>query len=184
MPTSLHLPDHVARLARIPETHVFADRNVVIVETSLFHGFGSTDIAALNIEDVDLVKQRIRRRGSVHWLPLHSSHLASWSRLVDGVGATSPLCRSKSGRRMSRVDIWRVLRRVGIEGQLPQALHSRRARKWVGHAMARRACVDPQTLALAMGVSDLRAIAPYLPLGDVEHLPGATPLRSGRRTAS
>lgn len=176
MPKPLPLPDQLIQLTQIAETHAFADRNLVIVEAALLHGFGSTEIAGLNVEDVDLVERRIRRPGSAHWLPLHSSHPTSWRRLAEGAAEPSrSLCLSKSGRRMTRVDIWRVLRRVGIEGGLPWALHSRRARKWVGHALARRVGVDSQSLALAMGISDLRAIASYLPPGDVQHLPRSSP---------
>ncbi|WP_425602292.1 tyrosine-type recombinase/integrase [Luteimonas aquatica] len=159
------LPRQVVELTRIPERHLFADRNVVIVEAALLHGLGSTEIAALNAGDVDLARRCFRRPRSKAWLPLHTSHWASWHRLTESADPSRPLCQSKSGRRMTRVDIWRVLRRVGIEGGLQRALHSRRARKWVGHALARRERVDPASLALAMGVSDLRAIAAYLPTG-------------------
>jgi integrase len=170
---AIALPAMIVDIPTLALKHRYAARNVLIAELALFHAFSASQIAALNVDDVDLGRRLVRRRGSEHWMPLVTRNLGAWDEIAESTAtnADAPLCRTRSGARVSRVDVWRVLHRLGIEAQLPMRLNTRRSRKWVGNALGRRNEISADSLQRTMGVRDPRAIAKYLPTKSVSDLP-------------
>lgn len=171
--TAIALPAMIVGIPMLALKHRYAARNVVIAELALFHAFSASQIAALNSNDVDLTRRVVRRRGDSHWTPLVTHDMAAWEAIVRSASASHdvPLCRTRSGMRVSRVDVWRVLHRLGIEAQLPVRLHTRRSRKWIGNALGRRNEISADSLKQVMGVRDPRAIAKYLPTKNMADMP-------------
>jgi hypothetical protein len=171
--SAIALPTSISRIPKLALTHRFASRNVVIAELALFHGFSASQIAAMNVGNVDLKNCAVSRTAFDQWIPLVSDNIAAWKEIAESASETpdSPLLRTRRGVRVSRVDVWRVLRRLGVEAQLAVPLHTRRSRKWVGNALGRRAIIGIESLKLAMGVRDPRSVSRYLRGADPADLP-------------
>lgn len=179
---SIALPATIVDIPTLALKHRYASRNVVIAELALFHGFSASQIAALNRDDIDLFRGSVRRRGRTTWIPLVTDNESAWTEVVNStpLSQDAPLCRTRTGGRMSRIDVWRVLHRLGLEAQLPVHLHTRRSRKWIGNALGRRNAISAEALKRVMGVRDQRAIAKYLLPCSEDELPNSVTRRERR----
>jgi integrase len=172
----LQLPGWVVDLAEIPAQHRYCDRNTALVEAAIFHGFKPGQIVQLDCRDVDLERHRIRQHGAT-WLPLRTNHPLCWHALLEGRLADDPLFRGRSDLRLSRIDVWRILHRVGKEADLEGPLHCRRTRDWLGKALSEDHDVSSETLALAFGVRDPRSVSRFRPPPQPKQLPKSAPVR-------
>lgn len=161
MSIPLQLPKSLGPIPQLAQSHRFAARNTAIAELALYHGWGVGEMAALNCSDLDPYGLVLRRSEDDVVVQLRTRYPEHWRSLVDGQAAQEALLRSRSHRRLTRVDIWRVLHRLGLESQLSKPLHTRAARNWLGTALAISHGLPPDVVAAELGVSDLRAVAKF-----------------------
>jgi len=122
----------VERLLRMPDrTSPQGARDAAILELLYGAGLRASEIASLNLEDVDWDTGVIRCRGKgnkVRIVPLGPSALNSlhdWVEKYRSVlqlrnGATNALFLSRNGRRLLRVDIFRIVKRYAHEAGLAE----------------------------------------------------------------
>lgn len=85
-----------------PQKYLYASRNVAIAELALFHGFGESQIAALNRDDIDLFRGSVCRLGRTTWIPLVTNNESAWMEVANStpLSQDTPLCRTRTGGRM------------------------------------------------------------------------------------
>jgi len=122
----------VDRLLTMPDrTSPQGARDAAILELLYGAGLRASEIASLNLEDVDWDTGVVRCRGKgdkVRVVPLGPSALNSLHDWVEKYrralqmrnGTTSALFLSRNGKRLLRVDIFRIVKRYAQEAGLPQ----------------------------------------------------------------
>lgn len=164
MPT-LALPAVLREICTAAAKGRWPARAVVIADLAILNGFGAGQIAALDCGDVDIVAGLIRRvrRERAWWMPLSCSNTTLWKELLGSSQPSAPLLVSRTGLRLSRVDVWRVLRDLGVQAQLKKPLNTRRTRKVFGYVLGRRNDQPAEAIAAALGNRGLEGIRDYLP---------------------
>lgn len=141
-------------------------RDSALLDLAVLNGFRASEIVAVNRGHIDLEAcriQRIRAKSS-YWQPLLSCDWTPWVTLTSAAAKDqSPLFTSRQGRRLTRVDVWRLLRKIGEAEEMAQPLHTRALRHVLGRALAEQHQLPAQTIAAALGISHLNGTARYLP---------------------
>lgn len=167
----LRLPATLDRLRSAAETSTFADRDTVILELTLLNGFRPSEIAALDMVDVKIATPQIRRRMRgcrPRWQPLLIDNVASWTRLCmrENVQADAAFLETWQGSRISRVDVWRILRGLGTKAGIKKPVHARRIRKILAYTLARRHAQRAELVADVLALKGLQGVSAFLPRTD------------------
>ncbi|AVP97256.1 hypothetical protein C7S18_08640 [Ahniella affigens] len=169
----LKLPAPFAGLSRILALQGFSEQSIAAFEAVVLNGFRAGEVAALQQQDVDLSLGRIRRSTSGDWLPLRTERSSAWRALADPVRPRSLFFRSRSGGSLSRISIWRILRKAGEAAGLAEPLNIRQARATLGHALGQIHALHARTLATSMGLRDARSVQRYLMPCDADAIPSS-----------
>lgn len=143
-----------------PRSH----RDAAMLDLAVLNGYRASEIAAVNRADINLKKRLIQRhRGDrVYWQPLLATHWTGWKMLIAAApDSDSPLFVSVRGIRLSRVDVWRVLRGIGRNEKLRKPLHTRWLRHVLGSTLSNRHCQPAETTAAALGLAHLNGVQGY-----------------------
>jgi site-specific recombinase XerC len=154
-----------------PRGHRFAQRDELLARLTIRHGLRANELCALRFTNVDVSKGRLRCGGvgrtKARVRSLDAVDLSLIKALKSAAaslpGDTGIIFRTKSGAAMGRIDVWRVLRRIGAEAGLETPLHTRRARHTLAHLTAASSDSDAVAVADTLGLQSLDAVASYLP---------------------
>ena len=149
-------------------------RNAAILDLAALNGFRASEIAAVNLEDVDLAQRKIQRqlRGQSYWQPLNVTRWESWQTLcAAGFGDNAPLFVSTRSVRLTRIDVWRVLRQIGHEAKLRSPLTTRGLRQVIGKTLAAKHGQPAETTVAALGLAHLNSVQRYYATPDWSDYP-------------
>lgn len=153
------------------KNHRFAQRNELIARLTIHYGLRATELCSLRFCDVDLAKRRLHcpsgARTGARSVQL-DDHVLSLMQAMrpdapDGKADESFILRTKGQSAMTRVDVWRVLHRLGDEAKLATPFNTRRARRALGHLTAGASRSDAVLVAQRLGIQTLDAVDGYLP---------------------
>lgn len=170
---ALRLPSSLKALLTTPRPR--RPRDSAVLDLAALNGFRSSEIAAVNRNDVDLKQRRIHRHGRhrSYWQPLLVTDVKVWETLLSGLGqeAQEPVFTSVRGNRLSRVDVWRILRSIGRQEKQKKPLTTRRLRRILGTTVAKKHKQSPSTTAAVLGLTHLDSVQRYHPRPDWSDYP-------------
>jgi len=170
--STLALPRHLQAL--LSSERPRSPRNAAILDLAALNGFRASEIVAVNREDIDLAQRKIQRRlrGRSYWQPLNMTRWESWQTLCAAEsGNNAPLFVSARSVRLTRIDVWRVLRQIGHEAKLRSPLTTRGLRQVIGKTLAAKHEQRAETTAAALGLAYLNGVQRYYATPDWSDYP-------------
>ena len=146
--------------------HALRDRCMILM--SYLHGLRVSELSGLKLTDIDLSGERIYIRrlknglSTSHPIPVFEREwLRRWIGLSALQGSGSPwLFPSAKGGRMSRQNIYRLLKRYGEHAALPLRVHPHMLRHGCGYELAEQG-MDTRLIQDYLGHRNIRHTVHY-----------------------